>query len=84
MLAGEVDHRDSIGNAGAIGAGDIQWMTAGGGIMHEEMPRAPEDGHMEGFQLWVNLPAELKMSHPAVPGPRRRADPRGASATTAR
>jgi quercetin 2,3-dioxygenase len=64
MLAGEVDHRDSIGNAGAIGAGDVQWMTAGGGIMHEEMPRAPEDGHMEGFQLWVNLPAELKMSHP--------------------
>ena len=64
MLAGEVDHRDSIGNAGAIGAGDIQWMTAGGGIMHEEMPRAPEDGHMEGFQLWVNLPAALKMSHP--------------------
>jgi redox-sensitive bicupin YhaK (pirin superfamily) len=64
MLAGEVDHRDSIGNAGAIGAGDIQWMTAGGGIMHEEMPRAPADGHMEGFQLWVNLPAELKMSHP--------------------
>jgi redox-sensitive bicupin YhaK (pirin superfamily) len=64
MLAGEVDHRDSIGNAGAIGAGDIQWMTAGGGIMHEEMPRAPEDGHMEGFQLWVNLPADLKMSHP--------------------
>jgi redox-sensitive bicupin YhaK (pirin superfamily) len=66
MLAGEVDHRDSIGNAGAIGAGDIQWMTAGGGIMHEEMPRAPEDGsgHMEGFQLWVNLPADLPMSHP--------------------
>ena len=64
MLAGEVDHRDSIGNAGAIGAGDIQWMTAGGGIMHEEMPKAPADGHMEGFQLWVNLPAELKMSHP--------------------
>jgi len=64
MLAGEVDHRDSIGNAGAIGAGDVQWMTAGGGIMHEEMPRAPEDRHMEGFQLWVNLPAELKMSQP--------------------
>jgi len=64
MLAGEVDHRDSIGNAGAIGAGDVQWMTAGGGIMHEEMPRAPQDGHMEGFQLWVNLPAELKMTKP--------------------
>jgi quercetin 2,3-dioxygenase len=64
MLAGEVDHRDSIGNAGAIGAGDVQWMTAGGGIMHEEMPRAPADGHLEGFQLWVNLPAELKMTKP--------------------
>ena len=64
MLAGEVDHRDSIGNAGAIGAGDVQWMTAGGGIMHEEMPRSPHDGHMEGFQIWLNLPAELKMSHP--------------------
>ena len=64
MLAGEVDHRDSIGNAGAIGAGDVQWMTAGGGIMHEEMPRRGDDGRMGGFQLWVNLPAELKMSHP--------------------
>jgi redox-sensitive bicupin YhaK (pirin superfamily) len=64
MLVGEVDHRDSIGNAGVIGAGDVQWMTAGGGIMHEEMPRAPQDGHMEGFQLWVNLPAELKMTKP--------------------
>jgi len=64
MLAGEVDHRDSIGNAGAIGAGDVQWMTAGGGIMHEEMPRADGDGLMGGFQLWVNLPAELKMTRP--------------------
>jgi redox-sensitive bicupin YhaK (pirin superfamily) len=64
MLAGEVDHRDSIGNAGRIGAGDVQWMTAGGGIMHEEMPRPGEDRLMGGFQLWVNLPASLKMSHP--------------------
>ena len=64
MLAGEVDHRDSIGNAGRIGAGDVQWMTAGGGIMHEEMPQPGEDGRMGGFQLWVNLPAALKMSHP--------------------
>src|ERR1039457_5999788 len=63
MLAGEVDHRDSIGNAGSIGPGDVQWMTAGGGIMHEEMPR-PRDGLMGGFQLWVNLPAELKMTKP--------------------
>jgi redox-sensitive bicupin YhaK (pirin superfamily) len=64
MLAGEVDHRDSIGNSGRIGAGDVQWMTAGGGIMHEEMPQAGEDRVMGGFQLWVNLPAELKMSRP--------------------
>ena len=64
MLAGEVDHRDSIGNAGQIGAGDVQWMTAGGGIMHEEMPRPDKGGLMGGFQLWVNLPAELKMTQP--------------------
>jgi hypothetical protein len=64
MLAGEVDHRDSIGNAGRIGPGDVQWMTAGGGIMHEEMPQAGPDRRMGGFQLWVNLPAALKMSHP--------------------
>jgi redox-sensitive bicupin YhaK (pirin superfamily) len=64
MLTGEVDHRDSIGNAGSIGPGDIQWMTAGGGIMHEEMPRPGADGRMGGFQLWVNLPAKLKMTKP--------------------
>jgi redox-sensitive bicupin YhaK (pirin superfamily) len=63
MLAGTVNHKDSLGNAGTIGAGDVQWMTAGGGIMHEEMPQ-PVDGRMEGFQLWVNLPARLKMSAP--------------------
>jgi len=63
MLAGEVDHRDSIGNAGSIGPGDVQWMTAGGGIMHEEMPR-PREGLMAGFQLWVNLPSALKMTKP--------------------
>ena len=63
MLAGAVQHRDSIGNAGTIGAGDVQWMTSGGGIMHEEMPE-PRNGKMEGFQLWVNLPARLKMSRP--------------------
>jgi redox-sensitive bicupin YhaK (pirin superfamily) len=63
MLAGEVHHRDSIGNAGTIGAGDVQWMTAGGGIMHEEMPK-PKEGKMAGFQLWVNLPAHLKMMQP--------------------
>ena len=63
MLAGVVNHQDSLGNAGSIGAGDVQWMTAGGGIMHEEMPQ-PVSGRMEGFQLWVNLPARLKMSDP--------------------
>jgi hypothetical protein len=69
MLAGEVDHRDSIGNAGMVGAGDVQWMTAGGGIMHEEMPRPGADGRMGGFQLWVNLPAELKMTRPRYQDP---------------
>jgi redox-sensitive bicupin YhaK (pirin superfamily) len=63
MLSGSVRHKDSIGNAGSIGAGDVQWMTSGRGIMHEEMP-TPVDGKMEGFQLWVNLPAKLKMSKP--------------------
>jgi redox-sensitive bicupin YhaK (pirin superfamily) len=63
MLAGVVHHRDTLGNAGAIGAGDVQWMTAGGGIMHEEMPK-PREGRMAGFQLWVNLPAKDKMMSP--------------------
>ncbi len=63
MLAGTVQHRDSLGNAGTIGAGDVQWMTSGRGILHEEMPK-PHDGRMEGFQLWVNLPARLKMTRP--------------------
>ena len=63
MLDGEVDHKDTLGNAGTIGPGDVQWMTAGGGLMHEEMPR-PRDGRMAGFQLWVNMPAALKMSRP--------------------
>ena len=63
MLAGAVDHRDSIGNSGAIGAGDVQWMTSGRGILHEEMPQ-PRQGEMAGFQLWVNLPAKLKMTQP--------------------
>ena len=63
VLAGRVRHRDSMGNAGTIGPGDVQWMTAGGGIMHEEMPGSDE-GRMAGFQLWVNLPARLKMTQP--------------------
>jgi len=64
MLTGSVNHRDSLGNAGLIGPGDVQWMTAGGGIMHEEMPRRGPDGSIHGFQLWVNLPASQKMSAP--------------------
>jgi redox-sensitive bicupin YhaK (pirin superfamily) len=63
VLRGAVTHRDSIGNEGTIGPGDVQWMTAGRGIMHEEMPETGEEG-MEGFQLWVNLPADLKMTEP--------------------
>ena len=63
MLAGLVDHKDSLGNSGTVGAGDVQWMTSGSGILHEEMPR-PQDGRMYGFQLWVNLPARLKMARP--------------------
>ena len=64
MLEGSVHHRDSLGNAGLIGAGDVQWMTSGSGIMHEEMPRRSPEGNVFGFQLWVNLPAALKMSQP--------------------
>ena len=63
MLTGEVQHRDTLGNAGSIGAGDVQWMTAGGGILHEEMPQVRPGGN-GGFQLWVNLPASLKMTQP--------------------
>jgi hypothetical protein len=63
LLAGTVRHRDSVGNAGEIGAGDLQWMSAGRGILHEEMPQVRPEG-VAGFQLWVNLPKELKMSAP--------------------
>ena len=64
VLAGEVDHGDSLGNRGTLGAGDVQWMTAGSGILHQEMPRGDEQGRMHGFQLWANLPASLKMTKP--------------------
>ena len=64
MLEGSVNHRDSLGNSGLIGPGDVQWMTAGGGILHEEMPRRGPSGAIYGFQLWVNLPARLKYSDP--------------------
>ncbi len=63
MMTGEVLHRDTLGNTGSIAAGDVQWMTAGGGILHEEMPQVRPEGN-GGFQLWVNLPARLKMSQP--------------------
>lgn len=63
LLAGEIRHKDTLGNAGSIGAGDVQWMTAGGGILHEEMPQVRPEGNV-GFQLWVNLPAKLKMMAP--------------------
>jgi len=64
MLDGSVNHRDSLGNAGMIGPGDVQWMTSGRGILHEEMPRRNESGNIHGFQLWVNLPAAQKMDPP--------------------
>ena len=72
MLDGSVAHRDSLGNSGVIGPGDIQWMTAGSGILHEEMPRVGPR-RLDGFQIWVNLPAKLKMTRPRyqdVPAPR--------------
>ncbi|MBK8618938.1 MAG: pirin family protein [Anaerolineales bacterium] len=64
ILDGSVNHRDSLGNAGVIGPGDVQWMTSGRGILHEEMPRRGESGNIYGFQLWVNLPAAQKMGQP--------------------
>jgi quercetin 2,3-dioxygenase len=64
VLAGNVEHGDSLGNRGNLGAGDVQWMTAGRGILHQEMPQGDEKGRMHGFQLWANLPASLKMTAP--------------------
>jgi redox-sensitive bicupin YhaK (pirin superfamily) len=64
VLAGTVEHGDSLGNRGRLGAGDVQWMTAGRGIMHQEMPQGDGHGRMHGFQLWANLPASLKMTTP--------------------
>jgi len=64
VLAGSVEHGDSLGNTGNLGAGDVQWMTAGRGIMHQEMPKGDPRGRMHGFQLWANLPAALKMTEP--------------------
>lgn len=64
VLAGSVDHGDSLGNVGNLEAGDVQWMTAGRGIMHQEMPKGDASGRMHGFQLWANLPSALKMTAP--------------------
>ncbi len=64
VLAGTVDHGDSLGNSGTLGAGDVQWMTAGSGILHQEMPQGNPQGRMHGFQLWANLPSSLKMTSP--------------------
>jgi redox-sensitive bicupin YhaK (pirin superfamily) len=64
VLDGEVGHSDSLGNQGLLGAGSVQWMTAGSGILHQEMPRGSAQGRMHGFQLWANLPSSLKMTAP--------------------
>ena len=64
VLSGTVEHGDSLGNTGQLGAGDVQWMTAGSGILHQEMPQGNAQGQMHGFQLWANLPSALKMTAP--------------------
>ncbi|HZQ19013.1 MAG TPA: pirin family protein [Terriglobales bacterium] len=64
VLAGSVEHGDSLGNKGKMTAGDVQWMTAGSGILHQEMPKGDQQGRMHGFQLWANLPSNLKMTNP--------------------
>jgi hypothetical protein len=64
VLTGTVEHADSLGNRGKLGAGDVQWMTAGSGILHQEMPQGDTQGRMHGFQLWANLPSSLKMAAP--------------------
>jgi quercetin 2,3-dioxygenase len=64
VLAGSVEHGDSLGNKGRMTAGDVQWMTAGSGILHQEMPKGDAQGRMHGFQLWANLPSSLKMTDP--------------------
>ncbi len=64
VLGGSVEHADSLGNRGELGAGDVQWMTAGRGILHQEMPKGDERGRMHGFQLWANLPSSQKMTAP--------------------
>ena len=72
MLYGEIEHGDSLGNTGIINSGDVQWMTAGSGIVHQEMPKGRDDGLMAGFQLWANLPASHKMMDPRYRDIKRR------------
>jgi len=68
VLAGDVEHGDSMGNSGVISTGDVQWMTAGSGIIHQEMPVGDAEGRMYGFQLWANLPSSHKMMDPRYQG----------------
>ena len=77
VLAGTVEHGDSLGNRGSLGAGDVQWMTAGSGIIHQEMPQGDAQGRMHGFQLWANLPRVAQDDDAALPGHRRTRHPRG-------
>ena len=74
VLDGNVEHGDSMGNKGVIASGDVQWMTAGSGIIHQEMPKGDESGRMGGFQLWANLPASHKMMDPRYRGLTRKRD----------
>ena len=76
MLAGTVEHKDSLGNTGALGAGDVQWMTAGRGILHQEMPEGDPKGRMHGFQLWANLPSSPQDDSAPLPGCEGWRDPR--------
>src|SRR5580765_1747126 len=75
VLAGTVDHGDSLGNRGTLGAGDVQWMTAGSGILHQEMPKGDSRGRMHGFQLWANLPAKPEDDRSALSGHSGKGDP---------
>ncbi len=83
VLRGKVEHRDSLGNVGVISPGDVQWMTAGSGIIHQEMPQGDKDGKMYGFQLWANLPAVDKMMEPRYRGVQNRDIPEVADASGA-
>ena len=84
VLAGTVDHGDSLGNRGSLGAGDVQWMTAGSGILHQEMPKGDPQGRMHGFQLWANLPSAAEDDDASLSGHPRRRHSRGAVTTTER